>query len=132
MRRTGPRQSILDCMLNYEHAVSFTEIQNEVQENVDRVTIYRILTAFEEHGLVHRIVDGEGVTHYALCSEGCDGHEHHDEHVHFHCDECGHTYCLHNLKIPSVALPQGFQTEAMDIHARGICSRCSVKVASKA
>jgi Fur family ferric uptake transcriptional regulator len=125
MRRTGPRQAVLEHLLASEHALSHQELENRLEGRVDRVTIYRILAAFEEHGIVHRIMDSQGHPQYAVCSSSCSGHHHHDEHIHFECNRCGNTYCLDEAVFPQVAMPQGFILQTLEIHARGCCPRCA-------
>lgn len=124
MRRTGPRQSVLEELMDSEHALSHQEIEARVGEKVDRVTIYRILAAFEEHGLVHKVHDSSGVPKYATCSEDCDDDSHADDHLHFHCIACGRTWCLEEIDLPGLHLPAGFEVEQVEIVAHGLCEAC--------
>jgi Fur family ferric uptake transcriptional regulator len=127
MRRTGPRQAVLENLLGSDVALSHTELEQRLVNNVDRVTIYRILAAFEDQGIVHRILDPEGHPLYALCKEACDSEHHHDDHVHFHCTLCGDTYCLENVGLPSMHLPAGFKLSELSISARGCCPKCTAQ-----
>ena len=127
MRRTGPRQAVLENLLGSDVALSHNELEQRLLNNVDRVTIYRILAAFEEQGIVHRILDREGHPLYALCKEACDSEHHHDDHVHFHCTICGSTYCLENVQIPALNLPDGFNLSEQSVSVSGRCSKCGVQ-----
>lgn len=124
MRRTGPRQAVLEFIVDREAAVSHQDLETHLAGRVDRVTIYRILSALEEKGIVHRILDPEGQPLYALCSVDCGAHAHHDEHVHFHCRGCGNTYCLEEVAVPALRLPRGFRLDGLEISVQGLCPRC--------
>jgi Fur family ferric uptake transcriptional regulator len=50
---------------------------------------------------------------------------HHDNHVHFICDDCGTAYCLENISIPEVKLPAGFKQVQTDVLVSGVCDKCS-------
>jgi Fur family ferric uptake transcriptional regulator len=126
MRRTSPRQAVLELLHQSPVALSHQHLEEQLNGQVDRVTIYRILSAFEEKGLVHRILDPEGQPLYALCSSDCGAGHHHDEHLHFHCDDCGGTYCLDTVAMPQLKLPKGFQMRETRIDVRGRCPKCAV------
>ncbi len=125
MRRTGPRQAVLEHLMESDFALSHQELEHRLDGRVDRVTIYRILAAFEEHGIVHKGMAAEGQPQYALCSSSCKGHHHHDEHVHFQCNQCGNTYCLDEVAFPKITLPSGFSLSSLNVTATGKCSRCN-------
>lgn len=58
-----------------------------------------------------------------MCS-GVDGCSLDDMHVHFHCEVCGTTYCLKDMRIPEVELPEGFSMESVNFMIKGICPSC--------
>lgn len=124
MRRTAPRQHLLEQLLKSEHALSHQDLERNLKGTVDRVTIYRILSAFEERGVIHKVNDTTGVAKYALCSSACGEAHHHDEHIHFHCTQCGKTFCLEESDFPQVKLPRNFRLERLEVNARGICESC--------
>ena len=99
-----------------------------VIEDVDRVTLYRILNAFEEKGIIHKVFDLNGTANYALCSSDCVEHHHRDEHLHFNCTECKSVYCMDDLNLPQVKLPPGFKLEGFSFSAIGLCPQCSNKL----
>lgn len=98
-------------------------LEQQLGAQFDRVTIYRTLKSFEESGLIHRVADDSDSIHYALCKEDCDEHQHADEHVHFKCASCGHTYCL-DVHIPPVALPKNYRAHQYQVLVTGICEKC--------
>ncbi|WP_421943673.1 Fur family transcriptional regulator [Pedobacter sp.] len=128
LKRTGPRLQVLDILSSRDSATSQPYLEQVMGKVVDRVTLYRVLKAFEEKGIIHKVLDNHGTANYAICSEGCSAHEHHDEHVHFNCNNCQKVYCLDSIKIPAFNVPKGFKVENLNLIASGICASCSEKV----
>ena len=125
LRYTGPRGAILNFFLHCGHALSHADLEQGLYEKFDRVTIYRTLKVFFEKGLIHKVLDDEGVNKYALCLE-CDPsqEEHQHDHIHFKCLQCGQTLCL-ETGIPLIKLPKGFQVREVNFLVQGICGQCS-------
>ena len=105
---TSSRRKILQLFLAQPGALAHGDIEKKAGERFDRVTIYRTLQTFVDKGIIHTIPTADNSVRYALCKDECSEGHHHDEHVHFMCDECGTTYCLENITIPEVNLPNGF------------------------
>lgn len=111
--------------MNRNVAVSHGDIESSVDGRYDRVTIYRTLKSFLENGLIHKVLDDNGGTKYALCTHTCaDGHHQH-EHIHFKCSNCQETICLEGVNIPTVRLPEGFVAAESNFLITGTCSKCS-------
>lgn len=124
LRFTSCREDILNTFLSREIALSHGDLEATLGERFDRVTIYRTLKTFLEKGIIHKVLDDEGMR-YALCRERCSEHNHHHDHVHFKCNECGQTNCLENLHIPTLKLPTGYQAEEVNLLIQGLCATCS-------
>jgi Fur family ferric uptake transcriptional regulator len=124
LRSTPTRQEILRLFLRKDYALSHSDIENEIAEEIDRVTVYRTLKTFFDRGLIHKVLDDGGSLKYALCTEACSGSQHRHEHVHFKCTECGQTNCL-NIDIPSVKLPKGYVPKEVNLLMQGTCPNCS-------
>ncbi len=92
---------------------------------IDRSTLFRTLSLFSENHLLHSVDDGSGSQKYCVC--------HHDDtrlctgHVHLTCRICHTTFCLPNVKIPQVTLPEGFESEETEYVVKGICADCRKK-----
>ena len=56
---TAMRLVVFDFLLKQSAALSLTDLELGMGKT-DRVTVYRTIRTFEEHGLVHRIDDGFG------------------------------------------------------------------------
>lgn len=120
---TAMRLIVLDFLQKQIKAVSLTDIELGLGRT-DRVTVYRTIKKFEEHGIVHSIDDGSGAPKYALCIEDCNTVGHHDLHVHFHCNTCQETFCLPDSSLPAISLPKGFKSEEMNLIVKGTCDKC--------
>jgi Fur family ferric uptake transcriptional regulator len=128
MSVTDSRRQILDLFLDKKGgALKHGDIEKSLM-GLDRVTIYRTLQTFAEKGLIHSIPASDGSARYALCHSHCSEGHHHDNHVHFHCQECGATQCLDDVSIPFVKIPQGFLSERIEMVITGYCNGCSPKL----
>jgi|SRR5690606_1504134 Fur family ferric uptake transcriptional regulator len=124
MRSTPSRLEILTLFLKTQYALSHGDIEKEVSNSLDRVTVYRTLRTFLDKGLIHKVLDDEGSLKYALCTEACSSAGHHHDHVHFKCTVCGQTNCL-DIELPGLRLPKGYRPQEINILVQGICERCS-------
>lgn len=125
LKITRPRLKVLEMLAQKDTAVSQPELEKELGDAVDRVTLYRCLTTFEENGIVHKIFDLNGTAAYALCSPSCNADHHHDQHIHFICTRCNGIYCLDDIKLPKLSIPEGFQLQETGVNAMGICGTCN-------
>ena len=121
---TDSRQKILELFLQSNGALAHADIEKKTGESFDRVTVYRTLQSFVEKGLIHLIPTTDNAIKYALCKDDCEAGHHHDNHVHFICDECGKTTCLDEVTVPSVKLPRGFSPNHAEMVVTGICGEC--------
>lgn len=121
---TESRRKILMLFLNSSDALTHGDIEKEVGDKYDRVTIYRTLQTFEEKGIIHSIPTADNAIKYALCKECEEGH-HHDDHVHFICTACDKTICLDDVVSPKIDLPEGYMAENVQVVINGICKDCS-------
>jgi Fur family ferric uptake transcriptional regulator len=126
LKKTGPRLRVLSMMAAKNTATSQPDLEN-IMRDVDRVTLYRILNVFEEKGIIHKIFDLNGTANYAICTSNCQEHLHYDEHLHFNCTKCKKVYCLNELSLPAVSLPNGFNANSFTLYASGTCPNCAGK-----
>ena len=131
IRPTPVRILVLRALQQKDCAVSLMSLEAEMQ-TVDRSSIFRTLNLFLEEHIVHQVEDGSGQTKFALCEEHCqcgEEHEHQlsDFHVHFYCEQCQRTLCLHDVAVPEVILPKGFTLNAANFVLKGVCAECKNK-----
>lgn len=131
IRPTAVRILVLGALRKADCALSLSGIEARLV-TVDKSSIFRTLTLFLAHHLVHAVDDGSGMLKYALCPPGCHcGEEDHaglsDLHTHFRCERCCRTFCLRGLPVPSVPLPQGFTLTSANYVLVGLCPECAAK-----
>lgn len=124
LRVTETRQVILERFREKTTAISQSDMESELGEDMDRVTVYRTLKTFVEKGIIHKILDDKGGVKYALCKEQCHPGHHHHDHLHFKCSVCQETSCLEKHLIPEISLPEGYRKEEVNILVQGVCPNC--------
>jgi len=120
---TESRKKILNLFMNIPGALAHGDIERKAGEKFDRVTVYRTLQTFVEKGIIHTIPTTDNSVRYALCKDCTAGH-HHDNHVHFICNQCGTTLCLDDVAVPEIKLPKGFSLNEIEVVAKGVCKDC--------
>ncbi|MEJ8801140.1 Fur family transcriptional regulator [Pontibacter sp. H249] len=126
LRKTSCRISVLTLLMEHTYALAHADLEKHLGTDYDRVTLYRTLHAFKEQGLVHSITDLNGTIKYALCREACSMLKHQHDHVHFSCTQCGQTYCLDEVQLEPVNLPEGYLANEVQFSIQGICRLCNL------
>lgn len=124
LSNTDSRRAILDVFLASESALDHRDMEEKTGERFDRVTIYRTLQTFIDKGIVHTIPTADNIVKYALCREQCSAGHHHDNHIHFFCENCGTTTCLDETSIPKILLPKGYVGNVVNVVVNGRCCKC--------
>ncbi|MCF1749449.1 Fur family transcriptional regulator [Mariniradius sediminis] len=126
LRITDCRKEVLKIFLKMQAALSHADLEEKLNADFDRVTIYRTLKTFLESDLIHKVLDDSGATKYALCSHShTGGHSHDHEHVHFKCEKCGKTICIDEVQLPKIVLPAGYINKEVSLLVQGICDKCN-------
>lgn len=121
LRKTPLRYKILSVLKGSKHALSQPEIENYIEGESDRITVYRTLKTFEEKKIIHRVFDIWGVAKFAFSTaQGTIS-----DHFHFSCTSCKHVFCLGNYNIPDLNFPKGFKLQQINLSAQGICLDCA-------
>ncbi|NJN24900.1 MAG: transcriptional repressor [Cyclobacteriaceae bacterium] len=124
LKKTPIRTGMLELFMAHDFALSASDIVAKMTAGHDKVTIYRALNSFEEHGILHRASeDGHGIK-YAMCSSHCPDEPHTDKHAHFVCDVCHQTYCLEDVEVPEVEVSNEFSVSRANYTLCGICKKC--------
>lgn len=125
-RNTPAKKNILNFLEQSQEAVNHEMIEQAMNGKMNRVTIYRILNAFEEDGVVHKVMSDNGVAHYALCaSSGCSHHKEHKHlhnHLHFRCEKCNTISCMDESL--EVNIPDSYIIHNVNFTISGICPSC--------
>ena len=121
VKPTANRILIANALAGAGRPMSMGEVETAL-ETVDKSVISRTLSLFRELHLVHVIEDGDSIR-YELCHSHHEGHDD-DAHVHFHCQVCGRTFCLEDIPVPEVSVPEGFTPETANFLIKGTCPGC--------
>lgn len=121
---TDSRKKILDLFLQSNGALAHADIEKQTGATFDRVTVYRTLQTFVEKGIIHQIPTTDNTILYALCKENCEAGHHHDNHVHFVCEQCKKTICMDEVTVPAVRLPDQFLPRHAEMVVTGRCGDC--------
>jgi len=127
VKATVPRLKILDILRNADHRHQSAEdvYRALINEDVDigLATVYRVLTQFEQAGILVRSQFDGGKAVFELN----DG----DHHDHLICTNCGKVveFSDHDIekRQHKIAKDQGFVLESHTMLLYGICPDCSPK-----
>ena len=123
IKPTANRQLVARALADSRRPLSLAELEERLV-TLDRSSIFRVLTLFRDQHLVHVIEGGSEGVHYELCQS----HSHEtddDQHAHFHCEVCHRTFCLQEIPVPEVALPEGYTATSASYLIKGICPACA-------
>ncbi len=118
---TANRLLIARALEQAGRPLSMMELEERL-ESIDKSNVFRTLVAFKDAHLVH-VLEGDPVR-YELCHSHHEGHDD-DLHVHFYCVKCHKTYCLEEIPVPPVQVPEGYQVQEENYLLRGICPQCA-------
>ena len=125
IRPTQIRREILRLFIAMDYALSHSDINMFIGADFDPVTIYRTLTLFESKGLIHNVHEIDRTIKYAYCKNQCNTDGHHDNHPHFHCEQCKQVYCIYNVPIRKMDFPMKFREKKSIITSFGVCETCN-------
>jgi Fur family ferric uptake transcriptional regulator len=123
LKSTPTRLAVISLFQNEKKVWSNASLLKKLGNDFDRVTLYRILTSFEESGIIHKIPDSNGNPSYALCHHQDHSHNHEDHHVHFKCLKCELVTCL-DIPFPEVRIPSEMRAIKHNYLIEGYCNQC--------
>lgn len=122
---TASRSDILNILIKSKLALSVTEIRHMLEQDCDRVTLYRNLKLFTNKGILHQIhVDGQ-VSKYVLPDNIVKPDLNYSEHLHFKCTYCEEVKCLTEYTLDRMELPEGYKMLGTNFVVFGICNMCN-------
>lgn len=122
IKPTAIRLMAMKEIITMGYAFTLTEMEERL-DTVDKSTLFRTLTLFLEHKLIHEIQIGSHSRLYCRCE--CKGS--HTSHIYFTCKSCGKTFSIKDVDTSSIPRPSGFIVEETNCVMRGICSDCAKK-----
>lgn len=123
IKPTAVRILILRAMYRGGEMVSMADL-GRILQTVDKSTVSRTLSLFLFHKLIHAVDDGSGSLKYNV-GGGNDNGDGEEEHTHFYCEKCHRTFCLKQINVPQVELPDGFRLTGINYVLKGVCPECS-------
>ncbi len=122
LKVTGARLAVLDYLASSQKPLDADEIFHHLKtehEQVDKVTVYRILDSFFQKGLVKRLDFQEGKFRYEKTGE---------EHHHLICENCGSIEDMSDCNISElekeIRLKKHFQVKRHSLEFFGLCNLC--------
>lgn len=124
LKDTLPRRAVVEALAGMRVPGSPADIAKKTAalgKPVNLVTVYRIIEALEDVGVVHRHPCSG---HYSLCQlDSIDGH-----HGFLHCHDCGKTEEFHSEELcrveKGIASKAGFVSHSHVAEIVGVCRHC--------
>jgi Fur family ferric uptake transcriptional regulator len=122
---TPNRHRVLEVVGNSSGPLSARQIFDTLRrsDNINRVTVYRILDLLVDRSLVERIRGGGRSFVY-----GPAPNRNHPAHPHFYCRNCGNLECLNpqSLDVNLQAMQRTFPgvIENVEVRVDGVCKNC--------
>ena len=123
VKPTANRIVVVKALSESDRPMSLSELEYKIL-SIDKSGVFRALTLFREHQLVHVIEDGGDGVRYELCHSHHGHNEDDDQHVHFYCEQCHRTFCLPATPVPGVGLPEGYRMTSINYMVKGVCPHC--------
>lgn len=125
VKPTANRLLVAKELMKSTHPINLAELETSLAP-MDRASIFRVLELFSDKDIIHVIEDGSRSLKYELCH----AKRHHsisDQHAHFYCEKCSKVYCLEDVKLPKIDLPEAYKVKSINFMFKGICPECDIK-----
>lgn len=123
IKATANRILVIEGLARAGRPLSLADMEQRMP-TMDKSSIFRTLTLFRERDVVHVFEDGRGSLCYELCpfeGERCHG----DSHIHFFCERCQRSFCMWQMEMPELSLPDGFRPSTVSFVVKGVCAECA-------
>ena len=125
IRPTANRIVVASALYRAGRPMSMSELETRIA-TIDKSGIYRALTEFHKHHLVHSVDAVDGEVRYEFCHRSHSEYDD-DRHAHFYCEVCHRTFCIDHVRIPEIEIPEGFMASAVSYTVKGLCPDCASK-----
>jgi Fur family ferric uptake transcriptional regulator len=122
--KTSQRLAVLDILLKATTPLSVNTIRQslETKANIDKVTVYRILTLFRQRGIIREIASAGGANYFEMATLE------NPLHPHFSCRNCGAFTCLAPLPFTQaqelILSKDDYSIDHIEINISGLCACC--------
>lgn len=122
LKITKQRLIILNEIIRTDTIFTANTFYKIYKNEIDLVTIYRILNIFLEKNIIREIPNTEEVKKYEMACM------HNPVHPHFYCNKCKKLFCLDELKQSDIntlkKYAMKYMIENIGIQLSGLCSKC--------
>ena len=124
LRVTPARVAMMQLFESHDKPLDGKHLIDHLQQElgIDRVTVFRILNAFVERGLIRKITLGENKARYEL-----NTHDHH----HLVCESCGDIQDISDCNIDilesHIEKKKQFKVTSHSLEFFGLCRKCQEK-----
>lgn len=121
-RNTPAKEAVLQVLTDTGKAMSQDAIEKQIDIDINRTTIYRVLNRFCQDGILHKVVAEDGKQYFARCVES---HEKDltKPHFHFRCVVCETIECL--PEEVEFSISEGYLIENINCVLSGRCKDCA-------
>lgn len=121
-RNTPTKEAVLEVLTKAGKAMSQDAIEQNIDIDINRATIYRVLNRFCADGILHKIVAEDGKQYFAPSSKPGQ-QDIAENHIHFKCLVCETIECLHTEV--NFSIPNAYIVKDVNCVLTGTCKRCS-------
>ena len=125
IKATSKKNLVMKGITSEDRPLSLKEMEQKLL-TLEKSSIFRVLSLFVKHHVLHTFEDGNGIVRYELC-HAKDSCYDDDIHAHFYCEKCQKVYCLNSVHLPDVDMPEGFTLHSANHMFKGICPECQNK-----
>jgi len=124
LSKTPQRIAVLTSLLEATTPLSVRDISQTLaaKARIDRVTIYRILSLFKQHGIAPEIASSGGTNYFEMASYE------NPVHPHFNCQSCGELSCMEPLTFSQsrqlISSQEDYSVDHIEINISGLCAVC--------
>jgi Fur family transcriptional regulator, ferric uptake regulator len=124
LSKTPQRIAVINILTEVPAPVNINSIRQALKAKIqiDRVTIYRILSLLKQHGIIREIASAGGTAFFELATGE------NPVHPHFICRNCEKLSCLEPLTFSQATQwfsPTGdYSIEDIEINISGLCAGC--------
>jgi len=125
LSKTSQRVAVLTVLVHSDTPVTVKDILDRIsaEGQVNKVTVYRILSSFKAEGIIREIATDHGVNFYEMACH------HNPAHPHFYCRICRSLSCLPKQVIRESRfehLLRGNETiDGVTVNLTGVCGTCN-------
>ena len=122
LKLTRQRILLLNEIINMETTFTAGTLHKKVKDDMDLVTIYRVLNVFLENSIIREVPSNDETKIYEMACI------HNPVHPHFYCRSCKKLFCLKELKkedyISLQKYSNNFLVDNISIQIYGLCDKC--------